>query len=160
VGLIYSGIDYAAFDLESTLFDTRTGLVLVLTHECDVDQNNQREYNDFVLVAPVIPSLMIIQSLKEARSEVYARRAAIDLVNNSVSRVFFLPPIPAHVSDTTLEYGGFVFMNQISHSHVSAFSRPNAEARCALSETGLRAFDAKLQHHLLRPKEQPLPRYR
>jgi hypothetical protein len=156
-GLIYANIDFAMYDVGERLFATRSGMVLVLTHECDVDQKNQRAFNDFVLVAPIIPFVEVINGFLQEHDQTYARRSAIDLVSNAVSRVFFLPPVPGHVSPDALEYGGFVFLNQITHSHISAFDE--AVALCALSETGLRSFDLKLENHLRRPKEQALPRY-
>jgi hypothetical protein len=36
-------------------YATALGIALVLTHECDIDQSNERFFNDLVLVCPVIP---------------------------------------------------------------------------------------------------------
>ena len=48
VGLLYDSVRYPLFDADSRLFDTVAGLVYVLTHECDVDLNNPRIFNEYV----------------------------------------------------------------------------------------------------------------
>ena len=60
VGLIYDQIPYAIFDKAEKLFDTVSGLVYVLSHECDVDPNNPRFFNDYVLICPIIDYLEFI----------------------------------------------------------------------------------------------------
>jgi hypothetical protein len=44
VSLVVDGITFPLFDEEEELFDTAKGLVYVLTHECDLD--NERAFND------------------------------------------------------------------------------------------------------------------
>src|SRR5262245_35452528 len=54
-GQIYDGVRYAVYDLGTSTFLTAEGLVYVLTHECDVEQANERVLNEEVLVCPIVP---------------------------------------------------------------------------------------------------------
>ena len=76
------------------------------------------------------------------------------LAKNDVSRVFFLPPTPQVFGEVELTHGALLYLNQLCHTPVSLFS---GSAVCALSSYGLERLDAKLQNHLFRPKEEPLP---
>ena len=53
VGLIYDGLHFPLFDETDRVFDTVEGPVYVLTHECDVDQTNERHFNEYVLICPI-----------------------------------------------------------------------------------------------------------
>jgi hypothetical protein len=54
-GLLFRGVRYPIYVEATYLFMTVRGMVYVLTHECDVDPNNIRPFNDDVLICPVIP---------------------------------------------------------------------------------------------------------
>ena len=53
VGLIYDNIPYSIFDRNEKLFDTVAGLVYILSHECDVDEDNPRFFNDDGQICPI-----------------------------------------------------------------------------------------------------------
>jgi hypothetical protein len=156
VGLIYNEIPYAIFDKAEKLFDTVSGLVYVLSHECDVDQNNPRFFNDYVLICPIIDYLEFVYEVASVYSDHEASQLATDLVSDRIFRAIYIPPI----SQTMLPHGGILYFNQIGNTAVSSFGEPEAQAVCALSSYAQAIIDRKLENHLLRPKAQALPRLR
>ena len=156
VGLIYDEIPYAIFDKTEKLFDTVSGLVYVLSHECDVDQNNPRFLNDYVLICPIIDYLEFVQEVASVYSDQKANELATDLVSDRIFRAIYIPPI----SQTVLSHGGILYFNQIGNTAVSSFGEPEARPVCALSSYAQTIIDMKLQNHLLRPKVQTLPQLR
>ena len=160
VGLIYDAIGYPLFNEESGVFETVEGRVYVLTHECDVDQANHRAYNSEILVCPITPFEDFCAQYEDEYSE-GALFALLDVLGkDTVSRLMYVPPIPNHVHPTALKNGGVLYLNWITSTHISFFGEGRANAVCAVSASGLRFIDAKLQGHLLREKAQWLPRYR
>ncbi len=61
---------------------------------------------------------------------------------------------PMHNPQTCpeMEGGGIIYLNHISSCAVHWITDPTAQAVCSLTAESLRAFDAKLHNHLLRPK--------
>lgn len=148
-GKIYDGIRYAVFDPQSQTFLTAEGLVYVLTHECDVEQENERVLNEEVLVCPII---RLEDLVAEYQAELQGERLPAFLGNlgaRLVSRVVFLPRI-----DGVLPHGGVLYLNQITHTHVTAFER--GRAVCAVTAFGLQHVEYSLENHLLRPKADRL----
>ena len=126
----------------------------MLTHECDVDLSNDRHFNDYVLICPII--------LFDEFAEEFATSFSVDaffgilpdIAADKIFRVFYFPP---NFADE-LQYGGLIFLNQICSTHVNEFSENNAQPVCALSEYAQGIVDKKLQNHLFRPKAELLPR--
>jgi hypothetical protein len=54
VGVIFKGIPYPLFNRDDRRYHVISGLVLILTHECDIEQQNQRAMNTSFLIAPLI----------------------------------------------------------------------------------------------------------
>jgi hypothetical protein len=160
VGLIYQDVTFPAFSDESGFYDTLSGLAYILTHECDVDESNNRHFNSEVLVIPII----LFEEFTELYIEEYSEGALFAFLNNlsanEVSRVLYIPPIPQHLNKDILSYGGLLYLNNICSSPITCFAESGAKPICATSINGLRVIDYKLQNHLLRPKAQPLPRLR
>lgn len=156
IGLIYSGVKYADYNPDSRLFDTVEGLAYVLTHECDVDPTNERQFNDRVLVCPIILFEEFADEYSSEFSEVQLHRLLSGIAGDQVYRVFYLPP----AANNELEFGGLLYLNQICSTDVSEFVVGSAVPICALSEYAQSILDRKIQNHLLRPKDQNLPRLR
>ena len=154
VGLIYRNVRYPLYEAPSGLYDTVEGTAYILTHECDVDQKNERAFNEYVLLCPIIPFSDFIEEYSESNSEDALFSIISDLVSDRIYRVFYLP----HGPGDELEAGGLVYLNQICSTHVSQFRNLNAKPVCALSDYAQSIFDNKLQNHLLRPKDETLPR--
>lgn len=148
-GKIYDGVTYPLFDVDSRTYMTAAGLVIVLTHECDVEPANDRVLNEELLICPIIP----LESLVAEYEGVLAGELLPAFLGNLgarlVSRVVFIPAIRPE-----LEFGGVLYLNQITHAHVSAFER--GRPVCAVSAFGLRHIEYSLENHLLRPKDDRL----
>jgi hypothetical protein len=133
-------------------FETGVGLGLVLTHECDIDQNNERHFNDLFLVCPVIP--LDIFCARCEREEGVGSWGGIlpQIANHSVHRAMYLPPMHNWQICPEMEGGGIIYLNHISSCAVRWITDPASQAISSLTAEGLRAFDAKLYNHLFRPK--------
>lgn len=151
VGLVVDGITFPMFDEEEELFDTVKGLVYVLTHECDLD--NERAFNDYVLVCPIVGFDEFARDYAEKISEGALQGLVPDLAADRIYRALYVPPI----SKDVIPFGGIIYLNQICSTHVSAFKAEGAKHICALSSYAQRIIDIKLTNHLLRPKADQLP---
>src|SRR4051812_32911489 len=138
-------------------FESGIGLGLILTHECDVDQQNERFFNDFVLVCPIIP-LDDFCASTEDEDGAGAWGGILPLIaKNIVYRAMYLPPIPRTAAILEeMEGGGIIYLNHISSTSMEWFGDISQHAVCSLSAIGLRAFDFKLQNHLFREKASNL----
>ncbi|HEV7344248.1 MAG TPA: hypothetical protein VGN60_01260 [Devosia sp.] len=153
VGTIYADVRYAMEAEEPGFFDAVEGLVYVLTHECDVDQDNARQFNDRVLICPIIPLEHYVEAFTAEHSPEEFFHFFNQIAGDLVFRVLFFPPIPGH-----LTYGGLIYLNAITNSPVSSFHDQEKKPVAALSEDAQRAVDWKLETHLLRPKSEALSR--
>jgi hypothetical protein len=152
VGMLYEGIRFPLLDEEAKLFDSAEGMVYVLTHECDIDIDNDRIFNEYVLVCPILPFDIWAEEFAEAKSEGALFGIIPDLVEDKIYRAFYLPPFGQE-----LPYGGILYFNQICSTHRDFFTSASARRVCALSSYAQRIIDFKMQNHLFRPKAEQLP---
>lgn len=153
VGQIYTGIRYPIINAEELVYDTVEGMVYVLTHECDVDQDNNRPFNDVALICPIIPLDVYLTHLQEqVTDDLLINDSLCQLGKDNIHRLLYFPPIYPE-----LEYGGVINLNQITHTHISSFESANCKYITSLSADGLRVTDYKIKNHLLRPKDAPSP---
>jgi len=150
-GQLLRSVRYPVFDRRDQVFDTYSGVVYVLSHECDVDPNNDRPFNDNVLVCPVLPLESVFESLSNARDADQAKVFLLNVARDVVSRVAYLPPIA-----NDLDLGGFLNLNQISHTPVADIDLAT-QGIATLTGYGLNVIDSKLANHLLRPKSVEIP---
>lgn len=150
-GLIYDGIRFPVYSAEDDAFVTLQGVVHVISHECDTADENQRAFNDDVLITPIITFEEFYSHLVRSYEAGYQVSFLNNLASRNVSRLMYFPPLP-----TALPYGGVIFLNQITHTKISQFERESAKRIGALSQFGLREFDFFLTRHLLRPKDELL----
>jgi len=151
VGQIYSGVRYPIFNRTDRLFDTSEGAALVLTHECDVDASNARPFTDYILVCPIIRLEALVAEYSDKLGDERLRGFLVELANRRVSRVAYLP-----WGLGSMPYGGAIYLNQITSTHVSEFEAGNAALAGATTAYGLRVIDQQLTNHLLRPKAEEL----
>jgi hypothetical protein len=159
VGVIFNGVPYPIFNPETGRYQVHSGLVLILTHECDIDQDNIRAMNRSLLIAPLIKmSAFAANFSATAELQEAARALAREIPANRVHRLMYLPPPSEllHVNDFPL--GAFIYFNGITNADVSHLTTTGARAVCALSESGLYAIDTRLKNHLFRSKSEQLPR--
>jgi hypothetical protein len=150
-GKIYKSIICPLFDPGQGHFVTIKTLAYVLTHECDVDQANERVFNDEVLVCPILPLHILIEEYEAALAGELLPAFLGNLGQRNVSRLAFLPAIP-----DVIDYGGVLYLNQISHTHRTAFDAEEAQQVCAVTAYGLEHMEYALENHLLRPKADRL----
>jgi len=151
VGQIFDGIRYPVFDKNDALFDTVEGLVYLLTHECDISMENERPFNDYLMLCPIFSLENCITELSASLSDESLLGFLANLGADRVSRVVYIPPL------LTLKYGGIMYLNQISHTHISSFNSDDATQIASVTSYGLRIIDYKVTNHLLRPKTANLP---
>ena len=152
VGLVVDGVKFPLFDEEEALFDTAEGLVYVLTHECDLD--NDRAFNDYVLVCPIVGFDVFAKGYAERVSEGALAGLIPDLAGDRIYRALYIPRISSEV----LPFGGIIYLNHICSTPISSFKAEGAKSICAMSDYAQRIIDMKLTNHLLRPKADLLPR--
>lgn len=152
-GLIFDGIRFADYDIDVRGFDTLEGAVLVVSHECDISQENSRFFSEQVLVYPIIRFDDFAFEFVSSKSEQDLLQFLPDLAGNRVFQAFYLPPIDC----PQLRYGGIVYFNYMSSTHVTEFEQERANSICALSGYAQGIIDKKLENHFLRPKAEKLP---
>jgi hypothetical protein len=156
VGVIFAGLPYPLFNPDLRRYQVLSGMALILTHECDIDQQNQRALNASFLVAPLIQMTAFANTF--ARQQDVARALARDVAANRVNRLMYLPPPNALLRVQEIPLGAFIYFNSITHANVTHLTAEGVRPVCALSETGLAVLDNRLKNHLFRPKDEQLPR--
>ena len=147
VGQIFNNIRYPIFNFEDQVFDTVEGLVYILSHECDISTENVRPYNDYALVCPIISLEACVEHLSKSLSNEELSSFLARLGRDEISRVSYFPPIAGCFLN-----GGIMYLNQVTHTHVSTFKIKGVEGVTSLTANGLRIIDYKVVNHLLRPK--------
>lgn len=159
VGVIFAGIPHPLFNPELHRYQVVSGLVLILTHECDIDQNNVRGgMNTSFLVAPLIQMTAFAQIFASEGQQSVARNLARDVAANRVNRLMYLPPPNELLRVPEIPLGAFIYFNAITHADVRHLTAEGARSICALSELGLEVLDNRLKEHLFRPKAEQLAR--
>jgi hypothetical protein len=154
-GLVYHDVVFSVFNHENQAFDTVIGAAYVLTHECDVDSDNARHFNDQVVVCPLLPLEDLVATFEPEMGEDSFRQWLASAAANEIVRIFFLPPAPY---GGALTNGAVLYLNQLCSTHIDVFNE--AVALCSLSSHALDRLDWKLQNLLFRPKADPQPRLR
>lgn len=152
VGQFYSGISFPIFDEDHRVFVTAIGTVYLLTHECDIDQSNRRPFNTELLVCPIIDFRSFVEEYQSVLGQPDFVSLLARLGRREVYRLVYIPHFPP-----ALPYGGLLYLNQLTSTHICAFDDPNARRICTVTSYGLREIDNALQNLLLRPKADALP---
>jgi hypothetical protein len=158
VGVIFNGIPYPIFNPETARYQVNSGLVLILTHECDIDQGNIRAMNRGFLIAPLIQMTAFAANFDNQDLKENGRSLAREIAANRVHRLMYLPPPNELLKVNDFPLGAFIYFNAITNADISHLTAAGAHPVCALSEAGLQVLDARLKNHLFRPKAEQLPR--
>lgn len=150
-GMLYGSIIFPLFDSNTGVFLTVEGQGYVLTHECDVNENNNKLFNTDVLICPIIPLPDVIEELAQELSQAQLISFLTNLGARNISRLVYLPTLAS-----SLEYGGVLYLNQITNTPVNLFHNGNAHSIGALTGYGLTVVDYSIENHLLRPKADRL----
>jgi len=150
-GLLYRDVEFPIFNEKTGRFQVRSGLVCVLSHECDVDPANVRFLNGMVLVCLVLPLAAVV--------DVAAARALSDgdlgaflgnVARRRTPRCVYFVPHPAFLPD-----GGLLNLNLIAST--DRLFLPDSNRVAALSAQAFRTVSSALEDHLIRPKAEILP---
>lgn len=145
-GIVLSNVRFPEFSAKSRLYATRRGPVLVLTHECDIDQTNQRPLNDQAMVAPLIAFEDFIENWHLGDPELESFLG--HLGNRLISRAVYIPCYKQQF----LEFGALVNFNFLASIPVIELNHTDATKEISLTEYGLNEVDKMLEPHFLRPK--------
>lgn len=151
-GLILSNVEYPAYIAGQERFGVLRGLILVLTHECDLEQDNSRVMNDSAIICPVIPLETFVEELAPILDDEAVGQFLSNVTARNVNRLVYIPVIAE-----ILPYGGYLYLNLLSHTHLSKLTGQDVATVCMTSPDGLREIDLALERHLRRPKADRLP---
>ncbi|WP_322001638.1 hypothetical protein [Marinobacter alexandrii] len=152
VGLLYAPIRFPVFSPEERIFLTLEGLVYVLTHECDLDQENDRAFNNSALICPILQLEDLVSEYSEKYGDARTKSFLSALARKEVSRLVYMPPF-----DDRLPYGGVLNLNEITNTFIDEFGQDGVEKVCSVSAFGIQTIDNFLKNHLLREKSSRLP---
>jgi hypothetical protein len=147
-GVIVSDIPLPIFVPDASAYQIRESIALILSHECDISQDNKRPNNSDVIVVPLIPFEEFFATLP---NDAAARSYVGHLVSGNISQLFFLPPWEKHPT------GSVVYLNRICSTHIDLVARDGVKKVIALSAYGHQKLIERLGDHLLRGKAEQLP---
>lgn len=151
-GMLLANVEYPTYLADNDTFAVVRGLVVVLTHECDLDQDNERLLNDSALICPVIPLEQFVEGVSEAVGDELAAQFIGNITARYVNRVMYIPMIP-----NVLPLGGYLYFNLLTNTSFSRVTENGAESVAMLSVDGLLELDLSLEQHLRRPKSDRIP---
>lgn len=153
VGLILNNVAYPVYNDDDADWDIAEGLVYVVSHECDIAQENDRPFNDAALVCPIIPLANVIDQYLADLTPEQTKSFIHQLADSKVDRAIFLPAIPEH-----LPHGGVLYFSTMTSTSVQELIKPEVVAECAVTVPALKYIDDRMHQALLkRPKDQLLP---
>jgi hypothetical protein len=117
-----------------------------------VDPENDRSFNEHVLVLPILPLDIWVDTMDSEQGAGSWGGILPKIAANDVFRVMYFPPVPSYIDAPELKFGGLVNLNTITFTPIGWFDYYRSLGICSLSAIGLRALDYKLQNHLLREK--------
>jgi hypothetical protein len=139
------------YDEEAGRFAVKAGLVYVISHECDLDPENERLMNELAIVCPIMKMESFVAAAEPLGDE-FVSGFLSNLAARYVSRAVYLPPIA-----DALPFGGMLYLNSISHTHISKLTNQETVAIGCVTSRGLFEIDMALERHLRRPKADTLP---
>src|SRR3989442_579460 len=86
-GKLYSGIRFPVYDEGEALFSTAEGTIYILSHECDIAQENARAFNSHILICPVIDFRNFVQEYQQTASPTELQQFIASLAIRQISRV-------------------------------------------------------------------------
>lgn len=149
-GLIISDVPIPIFNREQGRFSVAAATVYILSHECDLDPENDKVLGGYCLVCPLLPIEEMVSSAVAANLSQNEISAFLgNLAARRVSRFVYLPPVEG------ASMGAVLNLNQITSTALSTIDVKKAVI--AVSRYGLEAIDMGLENHLRRAKSEALP---
>lgn len=149
-GLLVRDVPFPIFDRTADRFSVVEGAVYVLSHECDLDPENDKVLGGYCLICPLLPISDLVQSAKNSGLSQNQISAFLgNIAARKVSRFIYLPPFE------NFEIGAVMNLNQITSTSLTKISKDNIIT--AISAFGLTTIDMALENHLRRAKSEALP---
>lgn len=120
---------------------------IILSNSCDIDPENLRDVESWVLFAPLISFSRYIERIEASGSK---NESQIDDVKNSIrtqqiTNLFYLPFVEGAEDET------IAVLDRVAAEPLSAFWKNDHKSRLfSLSQNGIYLFLAKLGLHLMR----------
>lgn len=150
-GLLFRDVTFPLFDPEAGRFRAQSGLVSVLSHECDLDPANDRFLNGMALICVALPLATVVETASAQNIPDDELGALLgNVARRRTPRCVYFPPHPEFLPD-----GGLLNLNLIASTDKSELSEDKCAA--ALSAQAYRTVIAALEQHLTRPKAEILP---
>lgn len=149
-GMLFGRSVFAVFDPERGVYRTAEGVAYLLTHECDVEEENKRPFNEDLLVCPLMRLEDVVEELSLDLDDQQLSSFMGSLGSRNIPRLVYLPPIPR-----AFDYGAVLFLNRITNAPADLI-RQRAALICAVTAYGLSEIEYALENHLLRPKSDRL----
>lgn len=148
-GMIYQGVRHPVFEPTTRSFITVEGTIYVLTHECDLSQDNIRPFNDDVLICLLMP-FEGSGAYQHEYGEGQLKSFLANLAKGRVSRLMYFPPFIG------FRFGAVTFLNQICNTKTQAFNHADVQVSAALGDVGYWAVNSMIRNHFLRPRAEML----
>ena len=149
-GLILAKVIFPFYNREDQRFIVGSGTAYILSHECDLDPQNDKVFGGYCLICPLLPIADLIQSAISAQLSQNDISAFLgNVASRRVSRFVYLPPLP------NFSHGAVLNLNQITSTALDQIDIKNVVI--ALSAYGLNTIDMALENHLRRAKSEALP---
>ena len=149
-GLLFRNVTFPLYDTQAGRFRAQSGLVCVLSHECDLDPANDRFLNGMALVCLVLSLEAITAAARDGGFPDDDLGAFLgNVARRRTPRCVYFPPMG------DLPHGGLLNLNLIASTAVSELKTANCAG--ALSEHAYRSVVSALEQHLTRPKSETLP---
>lgn len=152
IGMIIANAEYSTFLPDEKRFGVLRSLALLLTHECDIDPDNDRCLNEMAIVCPIIPLENLLEELSALQDDDFIRGFLSNITARNVNRLMYLPPINDH-----LPYGGYIYLNNMASTHLSKIAEEPARSVCMMGTTGFQNLDWAIEAHFRRPKANRIP---
>jgi hypothetical protein len=154
-GVIVASVAQPVFLPDDDAYGTGRGAALILTHECDIDPNNIRQFNDKALVAPLIRLDKYVETATGGYTPQEIRAFATNVAKGNTTRLCFLPRYGDDKSP--LRFGAFIDLNYLTSCGIQSLVK--SPVLCSLSGYAIGIIDRALQNHLFRTKvdRAPLP---
>lgn len=149
-GLIISDVTFPFFNREKSCFAVVKGSAYILSHECDLDAENDKILGGYCLICPLLPIESLVKSALSANLSQNDISAFLgNVAARRVSRFIYLPPLES------APIGAVLNLNQITSTTIENIQIDNALS--AVSRYGLETIDMGLENHLRRAKSEALP---
>lgn len=154
-GIIVTNVAIPVFLPDVDAYGTGRGAALILTHECDIDPENIRPFNDKALIAPIIRFDKYLETAAHDYSSQEINAFATNVARGNTTRLCFIPRFGDDKSP--LHFGAFIDFNYVTSSGLQSLVK--SPILCSLTGYAIGVIDRALQNHLFRAKvdRPPLP---